>query len=125
MPETPYANLHDDELLGLHGSIALILAEAEPLLAARRISADAWVLVTEALREQHEKTGLVLEARGLDTFIEPVITPKEAAERAGVSVATVSRYLMTGWWRGRQEANGRWLVFLNQDLVPKGRGKRR
>lgn len=49
----------------------------------------------------------------------PVITPSEAARRAGVSVATVSRYLHTGWWQGEKSSNGRWFIFDDLPLNSK------
>lgn len=51
----------------------------------------------------------------------PVITPAQAADRAGTTIYTVSRYLNSNYWQGAQLANGRWFVFADQPLHVKRR----
>lgn len=51
----------------------------------------------------------------------PAITPAQAAERAGTTIYTVSRYLNSGHWQGAQLVNGRWWVFADQPLNVKRR----
>lgn len=54
----------------------------------------------------------------------PVISAVEAAERTRLSLATVNRYLNSGFWQGEQGDDGRWLIFTDQPLLPKERIKK-
>lgn len=57
----------------------------------------------------------------------PTITANEAAQRAGVSLATVTRYVQGGWWEGIPPRRGhnRLLVYSDQPLMSKGTKKRK
>lgn len=69
---TAYAALPDDELMGLHGSVAILLAHAEPLLADGRLPAADWGMPVEMLAHLHNQTGTALTARGLANLIRLV-----------------------------------------------------
>lgn len=53
----------------------------------------------------------------------PVITAVNAARQTRLSLATVNRYLHSGFWQGEQGDDGRWFVFADQPLLPKERRK--
>jgi len=72
-PDTAaYTALPDDELMGLHGSIAILLAHAEPLLADGRLPAADWGMPVEMLAHLHNQTGTALTARGLANLVRMV-----------------------------------------------------
>lgn len=72
----------------------------------------------EALQEvgatPQPSRGMVLDSR-------PVLTMAQASRQIGVSVATISRYLNTGYWHGVQTPSGRWYVYADQPLRAKPR----
>lgn len=86
-------------------------------LEADLARAQARIAELEARLKPQPGAALTLNTR-------PVITPRAAARAAGVSVATVSRYLTSGRWAGVQDERGRWLVYSDQDLTPKGRRRK-
>lgn len=50
----------------------------------------------------------------------PVLTQSEAARQARISVATVSRYVNSGYWEAAQEPDSnRWLIYADRPLVLK------
>jgi len=67
-----YADLQDDELMGLHGSVAILLAHAEPLLADGRLPAGDWGMPVEMLAHLHNQTGTELAGRGLANLVRLV-----------------------------------------------------
>ena len=60
-------------------------------------------------------------ARGLWHHGERVITAAEAAQLAGVSLSTVSRYCASGFWRAHRDASNRWLIVATGTLPVKHR----
>lgn len=57
----------------------------------------------------------------------PTITAHEAAQRAGVSLATVTRYVASGFWEGIPPRRGhnRLLVYSDQPLTSKATRRRK
>lgn len=64
------------------------------------------------------KSGGALDVKG-----RPVMTMKQAADAAGVSVATVSRYCDQSRWESTK-VGGRVLIYADQPLVKKENGRR-
>lgn len=65
-------------------------------------------------------------ARGPSYGQRPTITAVEAAQRAGVSLATVTRYVQSGFWDGIPPRRGhnRLLVYSDQPLTSKATRRR-
>ncbi len=82
----------------------------------------------ELLLEAYDVTTGTQDAqRGPSYDQRPTITAVEAAQRAGVSLATVTRYVKGGWWDGIPPRRGhnRLLVYSDQPLTSKATKKRR
>lgn len=63
--------------------------------------------------EAAKRPQIMVPPPGLD---RPVITLKQAADRAGVSIVTARRYVMAGTWEAFQvkAKNGMWWVYADQ-----------
>lgn len=100
------------------------LREAEAELAAARRKIGELELLLEAYG--------VVEAtvdapRGAQYGNRPTISARQAAERAGVSLATVTRYVESGHWEGIKPRRGLHglLVYADQPLMSKGTQRRK
>jgi Fic family protein len=85
------------------------------------------------LREQLRKAHDRIEVYELDTPYYPVgltysgrptLTAAEAATAAGVSRATVTRYVQSGYWQG-DRIGGRLMIYGDQPLTAKRKTARR
>lgn len=81
----------------------------------------------ELLLAAYEVTTGVEPPRGPSYGQRPTITAVEAAQRAGVSLASVTRYVQSGHWEGIPPRRGhnRLLVYSDQPLTSKATRKRK
>lgn len=71
-----------------------------------------------ALRNQEQPDGATYNNR-------PVISPAEAASRLNVHPSTIYRYCENGHWQAVHLENNRWLIYDDQPLTPRPRGRKK
>lgn len=96
-------------------------------LEAELARKDQRIKELELLLAAYDVTGSTGETqRGPSYGQRPTITAVEAAQRAGVSLATVTRYVQSGYWEGIPPRRGhnRLLVYSDQPLTSKATRRR-
>lgn len=79
-------------------------------------------LLGELAPVKHPTGELVHTSSSFTVDHRPVMTAAQAAHWAGVSVATVSRYIASGFWHAtRQPGSNRWLIYTDAPLPVKRR----
>jgi predicted site-specific integrase-resolvase len=106
----------------------------EDLYADMRRQRDELLNQVRALQLQYDAARDQLDARkrpaksgGSDGMLingRLVLTCTAVSHNTGASIATINRYLNTGYWRGSRDASGRWLIEADQPFTRKEKKKK-
>lgn len=69
MNAVTFDQLKNVELISLHRRAAALAVQLDDLLANNKLDANQWGLLAETLEQQAARTGLALEARGLQDLV--------------------------------------------------------